>query len=47
MNLLNQIKEQITIQQYRALLEKCKSIGRMLGKMMNNPDSFCGRNIDK
>ncbi len=33
----------VTIQQHRILLEKCKSIGRMLGKMMNTSDSFCGR----
>jgi four helix bundle protein len=33
----------VTIQQHLILLEKCKSIGRMFGKMMNNPDSFCGR----
>jgi four helix bundle protein len=37
----------VTIQQHRSLLEKCKSIGRMLGKMMSNPDSFCGRSDDK
>jgi four helix bundle protein len=37
----------VTCQQHRTLLEKCKSIGRMLGKMMNNPDSFCGRNDNK
>lgn len=37
----------ITSQEHRALLDKCMSIGRMLGKMMGNPDSFCGRNDDK
>jgi four helix bundle protein len=37
----------VTIQQHRVLLDKCKSIGRMLGKMMSNPDCFCGKNNDK
>ncbi|MBN2020786.1 MAG: four helix bundle protein [Sedimentisphaerales bacterium] len=35
--------EYITAQQHRVLLEKCQRIGKMLGKMMSNPDSFCGR----
>jgi len=37
----------ITSQEHRALLDKCKSIGRMLGKMMGNPDVFCGRSDNK
>ena len=28
--------------QHEALLMKCKQIGRMLGKMMAQPQSFCG-----
>jgi len=28
--------------QHEALLAKCKQIGRMLGKMMAQPESFCG-----
>ncbi len=37
----------ITSQEHRALLDKCKSIGRMLGKMMGNPDVFCGKSDNK
>jgi len=32
----------ITISQHQYLLDKCKRIGKMFGKMMNNPESFCG-----
>jgi four helix bundle protein len=32
----------ISSQEQQNLLDKCKRIGKMLGKMMNNPDSFCG-----
>ena len=28
---------------HEALLEKCTRVGRMLGKMMTQPQSFCGR----
>jgi len=28
-------------------LQKCKKIGRMLGKMMSEPESFCARFQDK
>jgi four helix bundle protein len=28
---------------HKALLEKCTRIGRMLGKMMSQPESFCAR----
>jgi four helix bundle protein len=37
----------ITSQEHRDLLDKCMSIGRMLGKMMGNPDVFCGRGDNK
>jgi len=33
----------ISAQEHKALLEKCRSIGRMLGKMMNEPQSWCRR----
>jgi four helix bundle protein len=31
---------------HAGLLEKCREIGRMLGKMINNPSPFC-RNFSK
>jgi four helix bundle protein len=36
----------ISSQEHQNLLDKCKRIGKMLGKMMNNPDSFCGISYD-
>jgi four helix bundle protein len=33
----------ISVQEHKTLLEKCRSIGRMLGKMMNEPESWCRR----
>ena len=32
----------ISSAEHQNLLDKCKRIGRMLGKMMNEPESFCG-----
>lgn len=31
----------ITDQEAKNFLTKCQSIGKMLGSMINNPDSFC------
>jgi four helix bundle protein len=33
--------------EHRNLLDKCKRIGKMLGKMMSNPESFCGSSYDR
>ena len=33
----------ISSKEHRMLLEKCKKIGRMLGKMMAQPKNFCAR----
>ncbi len=33
----------ISNKDHQILLEKCKKIGRMLGKMMAEPESWCGR----
>ncbi len=33
----------VSAPRYRTLFEKCKRIGRMLGKMMTQAESFCGR----
>jgi len=33
----------ISDREHRQLLEKCRRIGRMLGKMMAEPQSWCGR----
>ena len=33
----------ISSEEHRRLLEKCRKIGRMLGKMMAKPESWCGR----
>jgi len=33
----------ISSKEHGMLLEKCKKIGRMLGKMMAQPESFCAR----
>ena len=35
--------EYIPEPRHKVLLEKCTRIGSMLGKMMSQPDSFCGR----
>jgi S23 ribosomal protein. len=32
----------ISSPEHQNLLEKCKRIGRMFGKMISNPESFCG-----
>jgi four helix bundle protein len=37
----------ISSKEHRILLEKCKRIGRMLGKMMAEPESFCARFNDE
>jgi four helix bundle protein len=37
----------ISSPEHQNLLEKCKRIGRMFGKMMSNPESFCGTVDDK
>jgi len=37
----------ISNEEKRSLLENCKKIGRMLGKMMAEPESFCSRFQDK
>jgi len=34
--------EYVSSPRHKALLEKCVRIGRMLGKMMSRPESFCG-----
>ena len=31
----------ISVDDHKHLMEKCMQIGRMLGKMMANPDAFC------
>ena len=33
----------VTSKEYKVLLEKCRKIGRMLGKMMAEPDKWCAR----
>jgi len=33
----------ISSKEHRTLLEKCKKIGRMLGKMMADPENWCAR----
>ena len=35
--------EYISGEQHKQLLEKCKEIGRMLGKMMKEPEKWCSR----
>lgn len=37
----------ISSKEHRRLLEKCKRIGRMLGKMMAEPEKWCARFNDK
>lgn len=37
----------ITINEHKTLLQKCKRIGKMLGKMMAEPESWCNRFKDK
>jgi four helix bundle protein len=32
----------VPLPRYEALREKCMTIGKMLGKMMSQPESFCG-----
>ena len=34
--------EYVSSLRHKALQEKCERIGKMLGKMMSQPDSFCG-----
>jgi four helix bundle protein len=36
----------ITVQEHRRLLQRCKEIGKMLGKMMQEPEKWCARFID-
>jgi four helix bundle protein len=37
--------EYVSAPRHKVLLEKCMRIGRMLGKMMRQPESFCGHQI--
>lgn len=37
----------ITINEHKTLLQKCKRIGKMLGKMMAEPENWCARFNDK
>jgi len=39
--------EYISDEQHKQLLGKCKEIGRMLGKMMKEPEKWCSRFKDK
>ena len=32
----------ISVPRHKTLLEKCATIGRMLGRMMSQPECFCG-----
>jgi four helix bundle protein len=34
--------EYVSTLRHKALLDKCTRIGKMLGKMMSQPESFCG-----
>ena len=34
--------EYVAAPRHKALLEKCTRIGKMLGRMMSRPESFCG-----
>ena len=34
--------EYVSASQHQALLERCRRIGKMLGKMISPPQSFCG-----
>lgn len=36
----------ISAQEHKTLLIKCRTIGKMLGKMMSKPQSFCGKTTD-
>jgi four helix bundle protein len=38
--------EYISRQEHERLFQKCKQIGRMLGKMMNEPEKWCARFSD-
>lgn len=37
----------ISIEEHKRLLKLCKEIGRMLGKMMNEPEKWCCRYMNK
>jgi four helix bundle protein len=37
----------LSSKEYQVLLEKCKRIGKMLGKMMAEPENWCGRFYNK
>lgn len=37
----------ISTSEHQSLLGKCRKIGGMLGKMMAEPEGFCGRSHDK
>jgi four helix bundle protein len=39
--------EYISIEEHKALLQKCKKIGRMLGKMMSEPHNWCAKFNEK
>jgi len=36
----------ISIKDHRILLEKCRKIGRMFGKMMAEPEKWCSQSFD-
>jgi len=38
--------EYISSEEHERLFQKCKQIGRMLGKMMNEPEKWCARFSD-
>ena len=35
--------EYISIEEHENLLTKCKEVGKMLGKMMQEPEKWCAR----
>ena len=39
--------EYISIPEHKKLLKKCKDIGKMLGKMMQEPEKWCARFTNK
>ncbi len=39
--------EYISVEEHQPLLQKCKEIGKMLGKMMQEPEKWCARFIEK
>ena len=39
--------EYISEEEHAGLLKKCKEVGKMLGKMMQEPEKWCGQFINK